>query len=131
MQVICSTPFFTVTLFTTHSSSQSHESSLPMSPSRLGSDQGGTPGSSESSSFSEATRNLPISPSSLVVKEEPCDMATVFIKWEMSEEGLGEAQESTVTSHPDKESPGEKGNDFLHASCSDLYGTFSTPNNVY
>lgn len=101
-----------------------------MSPSRLGSDQGGTPGSSESSSFSEATRNLPISPSDLVVKEEPCDMATVFIKWEMSEEGLGEAQESTVTS-PDKESPGEKGNDFLHASCSDLHGTFSTPNNVH
>lgn len=35
-------------------------------------------------------------------------MSTVFIKWEMSEEGLGEHQESADAPSQDKESPGEK-----------------------
>lgn len=76
----------------------------------MGPDQSGTPHSSESSSVSEATMNLPTSPSSLVVKEEPCDMATVFIKWEMSEEGLGEHQESVGAPCQERESPSEKSN---------------------
>nr|XP_046254752.1 uncharacterized protein LOC124064382 [Scatophagus argus]XP_046254753.1 uncharacterized protein LOC124064382 [Scatophagus argus] len=90
-------------------SSNSHESAVPSSPSRMGLDQSYTSHSSESSGVSEAARNLPTSPSSLVVKEEPCDMDTVFIKWEMSEEGFREHPESTSSPCQNKESPSEKG----------------------
>lgn len=88
--------FSTVGLFArppSHLSSQSQESALPSSPSRMGLDQSFTSHSSVSSGVSEATRNLPTSPSSLVIKEEPRDVDTVLIKWEMSEERLGEHQE--------------------------------------
>ncbi|XP_076594144.1 uncharacterized protein LOC143325127 isoform X1 [Chaetodon auriga] len=91
-----------------HVSSQSHESALPSSPSRMGLDQSCTSRSSESSGGSEAARNPPTSPSSLVVKEEPCDIDTVLIKWEMSEERFGEHQESTGSPCQDKESPSVK-----------------------
>ncbi|XP_044214460.1 uncharacterized protein LOC122986966 isoform X1 [Thunnus albacares] len=77
-----------------HVSSQSQESALPSSPSRMGLDQTCTSHSSETSGVSEVVRNLPKSPSSIVVKEEPCDVDTVLIKWEMSEERFGEHQES-------------------------------------
>ncbi|XP_073342262.1 uncharacterized protein [Pagrus major] len=87
-----------------HVSCQSHESALPSSPSRMGLDQSFTSHSSVSSGVSEATRNLPTSPSSLVIKEEPCDVDTVLIKWEMSEERLGEHQESTGSPYQDQES---------------------------
>lgn len=93
-----------------HVSSQSHESALPSSPSRMGLDQSCTSHSSESSGGSEAARNPPTSPSSLVVKEEPCDIDTVLIKWEMSEERFGEHQESTGSPCQDKESPSVKSN---------------------
>ncbi|XP_051261869.1 uncharacterized protein LOC127366709 [Dicentrarchus labrax] len=91
-----------------HVSSQSHESALPSSPSRIGLEQTCTSHSSESSGVSEAARNLPTSPSSLVVKEEPYDIDTVLIKWEMSEERFGEHQESTGSPYQDKESTGSK-----------------------
>ncbi|XP_054477357.1 uncharacterized protein LOC129109346 [Anoplopoma fimbria] len=93
-----------------HVSSQSYESALPSSPSRMGLDQSCISHSSESSGLSEAARDLPTSPSSLVIKEEPCDMDTVFIKWEMSEERFGEHQESTGSPCQDKESPSVKKN---------------------
>ncbi|XP_034554468.1 uncharacterized protein LOC117823392 [Notolabrus celidotus] len=100
---------FSLGLFTrppSHVSSQSHESALPSSPSRLGLDQTCTPHSSESSGVSDAARNQTTSPSSsVVVKEEPCEIDTVFIKWEMSEERITEAPESTSGLCPDKESP--------------------------
>lgn len=89
--------FSTVGLFArphSHVSSQSHESAFPSSPSRMGLDQTCTSHSSETSSVSEVVRNLPKSPSSIVVKEEPCDIDTVLIKWEMSEERYGDHQES-------------------------------------
>ncbi|GAA6217291.1 uncharacterized protein LOC108899528 [Lates japonicus] len=91
-----------------HVSSQSHESALPSSPSRMCLDQTFTSHSSETSGVSEAARNLPTSPSSLVVKEEPCDVDTVLIKWEMSEERFGEHQESTGSPCQDRESPSGK-----------------------
>lgn len=91
-----------------HVSSQSHESALPSSPSRLGLDQSCTSHSSESSGLSEAARNLPTSPSSLTIKEEPCDIDTVLIKWEMSEDRLGEHQESESSPCQDKEGPSIK-----------------------
>ncbi|XP_053183856.1 uncharacterized protein LOC128367086 [Scomber japonicus] len=78
-----------------HVSSQSHESALPSSPSRMGLDQTCTSHSSDTSSVSEVVRNLPKSPSSIIVKEEPCDIDTVLIKWEMSEERYEAHQEST------------------------------------
>ncbi|XP_070691946.1 uncharacterized protein [Pempheris klunzingeri] len=87
-----------------HVSSQSHESAPPSSPSRMGLDQTSTSHSSDSPGVSEAARNLPTSPSSLVIKEEPCDIDTVLIKWEMSEERFGEHQESTSSPCQDKES---------------------------
>ncbi|XP_029360641.1 uncharacterized protein LOC115045209 [Echeneis naucrates] len=91
-----------------HVSSQSHESAIPSSPSKLCLDQACTSHSSETSGGSETARNLPPSPSSLVVKEEPCDIDTVLIKWEMSEERIREQQESTDSPHLDRESPGVK-----------------------
>ncbi|XP_068426279.1 uncharacterized protein [Clinocottus analis] len=87
-----------------HVSSQSHESALPSSPSRMGLDQSGI------SSDSDEARNLPMSPSSLVIKEEPCDIDTVLIKWEMSEERFGEHPESVGSPCQDKESPSVKKN---------------------
>ncbi|XP_039972660.1 uncharacterized protein LOC120783629 isoform X2 [Xiphias gladius] len=91
-----------------HVSSQSHESAPPLSPSRMYLDQTCTSHSSETSGVSEAARNLPASPSSLVVKEEPCDIDTVLIKWEMSEERFGEHRESTGSPCRDKERPSVK-----------------------
>ncbi|XP_034030128.1 uncharacterized protein LOC117513974 [Thalassophryne amazonica] len=93
-------------------SSQSHESVLPSSPSRMGLEQTCMSHSSEASGVSEATRNLPTSPSSLMVKEEPRDHEKVLIKWEMNEESFKLRQESedcydkessTVTSKPENE----------------------------
>lgn len=109
-------PVSTVGLFArppSHVSSQSHESALPSSPSRMGLDQSCTSHFSESSAASETAKNLPQSPSGIVVKEEPCEIDAVLIKWEMSEERFGEHQESTGSPCQDKESPGVKGN----ASC--------------
>lgn len=106
-------PFSTVGLFArppSHVSSQSHESAPPLSPSRMYLDQTCTSHSSETSGVSEAARNLPASPSSLVVKEEPCDIDTVLIKWEMSEERFGEHRESTGSPCRDKERPSVKSN---------------------
>ncbi|KAM7421435.1 hypothetical protein PAMA_015528 [Pampus argenteus] len=85
-----------------HVSSQSQESALPSSPSRMGADQTCTSQSSEASGVLEAVRNLPASPSSsnsssnIIIKEEPCDIDAVLIKWEMSEEH----QESAVVPGP-------------------------------
>lgn len=103
--------FSTVGLFArppSHVSSQSQESILPSSPRRMGLDQTCTSHSSESSGISEAASNLPKSPSSFVVKEEPCD--TVLIKWEKSEERFGEHQENTSSPCQDRESPSVKSN---------------------
>ncbi|XP_044062992.1 uncharacterized protein LOC122881201 isoform X2 [Siniperca chuatsi] len=91
-----------------HVSSQSQEAALPSSPSKMGLDQTCTSHSSESSGVSEAARNLLTSPCSLVVKEEPCDINTVLIKWEMSEERFGEHQESTSSPCQEEESPSVK-----------------------
>ncbi|XP_074539428.1 uncharacterized protein LOC141800652 isoform X3 [Halichoeres trimaculatus] len=90
-----------------HVSSQSHESVLQSSPSRLGLDQACTSHYSESSGISDAARNQTTSPSSsIMVKEEPCDIDdTVLIKWEMSEERIMGALESTSSLNQDKESP--------------------------
>lgn len=93
-----------------HFSSQSHESALQSSPSRVGLDRSSISHSSESSGVSEAARNLPTSPSSLVVKEEPCDIDTVLIKWEMSEDRFEEHQESTGSPCQNKENPSVKSN---------------------
>lgn len=76
----------------------------------MGLDQTSTSHASESSGASEAARNLPTSPSGLVVKEEPCDIDTVMIKWEMSEERFEEHQESTASPCQDKEGPSVKSN---------------------
>ncbi|XP_028436322.1 uncharacterized protein LOC114557169 isoform X2 [Perca flavescens] len=90
-----------------HVSSQSQESALPSSPSRMALETC-TSHSSVSSGVSEAARNPSTSPSSLVIKEEPCDIDTVLIKWEMSEERLGEHPESTCSPCQEKESPSVK-----------------------
>lgn len=60
--------------------------------------------------MSEAGRNRTTSPSSLVVKEEPCDVDTVMIKWEMSEERLGESQETRSSQCQDEEGPNIQSN---------------------
>ncbi|XP_076006548.1 uncharacterized protein LOC143000936 isoform X2 [Genypterus blacodes] len=91
-------------------SSQSHESALPSSPSRLGLDQTCASHSSEASGASEAVRNLPSSPGGLVVKEEPCDVDTVMIKWEMNEERCSERQENSGGPCQEEESPSVKRN---------------------
>lgn len=80
------------------------------SPTTVCLDQTCTSHSLDTSDMSEAARNLPTSPSSLVVKEEPCDMDTVLIKWEMSEERIGEHQGSTGSLGQDEETPGLKSN---------------------
>lgn len=105
--------FPTVGLFArppSHVSSQSPESALPSSPSRMGLNQTCTSCSSEASGVSETARNLPTSPSSLIVKEEPYDMDTVMIKWEMSEERFGEQQETRGSPCQDKVDPSVKSN---------------------
>ncbi|XP_030606001.1 uncharacterized protein LOC115794566 isoform X1 [Archocentrus centrarchus] len=84
-----------------HVSSHSHESALPSSPSRMLLDQSCTSRSSEVSAVTEAARNMPTPPSSLVVKEEPCDVDAVLIKWEMSEH-------QQRAGSPGRESPGVK-----------------------
>ncbi|XP_060905905.1 uncharacterized protein LOC132983565 [Labrus mixtus] len=93
-----------------HVSSQSHESALLSSPSGTGPDQTCTSHSSESPGVSDAGRNLPTSPSSsgLVIKEEPCDIDTVLIKWEMNEERIMDGGETTSSLCQEKESPSAK-----------------------
>ncbi|XP_007570609.1 uncharacterized protein LOC103150802 [Poecilia formosa] len=76
-----------------HFPSQYHETLLPSPPSYLGITSTCTSRSSEASGGTEAARNLPTSPSSLVVKEEPCDVDAVLIEWELSEERAAESQE--------------------------------------
>ncbi|KAM9310331.1 uncharacterized protein KZ484_026224 [Pholidichthys leucotaenia] len=78
-----------------HISSISHESALPSSPGRMLPDQTCTSHSSEGSGVTEPGRNPPTSPGSLAVKEEPCEMDTIMIKWEMSDETFSEHQDST------------------------------------
>lgn len=79
---------------------QSSESLLPLSPSRRALRQSGTSRSSESLRTPDAAVNVPTSPSSSVVKEEPCDIDKVFIQWEISQQESehqqedGDAQES-------------------------------------
>ncbi|XP_069031477.1 uncharacterized protein [Embiotoca jacksoni] len=68
------------------SPSHSFESALPSSPSRMGLDQTCTSGSSEGSGVTATPGYAPTSPGGLAIKEEPCDMDDVFIKWEMTEE---------------------------------------------
>ncbi|CAJ1062885.1 uncharacterized protein LOC122881201 isoform X1 [Xyrichtys novacula] len=87
-------------------SSQSQESGLPYSPSRLGLDQTCTSHYSESSGVSDADRNPLTSPNrSVVIKEEPCEDTAVMIKMEMSEERITEGPESTSGFYQDTESP--------------------------
>ncbi|TNN40142.1 hypothetical protein EYF80_049701 [Liparis tanakae] len=97
-----------------HVSSQSHESALlPSSPSQMGLDRSGV---SDSSGASEDAGNLPRSPGGgLVIKEEPCDMDTVLIKWEMSEERFRDLQESPGSL--DMENPCTSSNEYsrLHS----------------
>ncbi|XP_059194814.1 uncharacterized protein LOC131975976 isoform X2 [Centropristis striata] len=88
-----------------HVSCQSHTSALPSSPSRMALDQSCTPHSSQSSGAPEAARNLPTSPSSIVIKEEQCDEHPVIIKWEMSEERFTEHQKFTDQLCSEEESP--------------------------
>ncbi|KAM6994561.1 uncharacterized protein LKV04_006924 [Tautogolabrus adspersus] len=89
-----------------HVSSQSHESTLLSSHSGTVLDQTCTSHSSESSGVSDAARNLPTPPSSsVVIKEEPCDIDTVLIKWEMNEERIVDAGETTSSPCQEKESP--------------------------
>lgn len=106
--VICSqTTFFFFTVNLSATSSYSHKSCE-------------TPLSSESSSsLSMASRNLPPSPSGPVVKEEPCEMATVLIETHMIEEDE-ETEGSTVT-HQDGNPLGKKCNDFLPRASSDFF----------
>jgi len=92
-----------------HVSSQSHESALlPSSPSQMGLDRSGV---SDSSGASEEAGNLPRSPGGgLVIKEEPCDIDTVLIKWEMSEERFRDLQESPGSL--DMENPCKSSNEY-------------------
>lgn len=91
-------PFFsTVGLFArppSHVSLQSLDAVLPSSPGRMGLDQTFTPHAIEASGVSEADINTPTSPSDIIIKDEPCDIDAVLIKWEMSEERFGEHQHS-------------------------------------
>lgn len=107
-----------------HMSCQSHESVLPSSPSRMGLDHTCTSRSSETSGVSERARNLTTSPSSLVVKEEPYDIDTVMIKWEMSEKRFGEELRDRPCQ--DNEGPSAKSNvlplfTFVHYSSLPIF----------
>ncbi|XP_043974246.1 uncharacterized protein LOC122831817 [Gambusia affinis] len=88
-----------------HFPSQYHESLLPSPPSCLGITSTCTSRSSEASGGTEAARNMPTSPSSLLVKEEPCDVDAVLIEWELSEERAAESQEQPGSPCPDQQSP--------------------------
>ncbi|TNN02141.1 hypothetical protein fugu_009628 [Takifugu bimaculatus] len=90
----------TATLFERPSlqiSLQSNESSVQLSPSRRGLRQSGTPHSTESFSMSDAAVNVPTSPSSSAVKEEPCEIDKVFIQWEISQQESERHQEDGDT----------------------------------
>lgn len=103
----CSSIFFFFAVILSTTSSYSHKSSE-------------TPLSSESSSsVSMAFRNLPPSPSSIVVKEEPCEMATVLTETQMTEED--ETPEKSIVSHQDGNSLGKKCNDILILASSDFF----------
>ncbi|XP_021164071.2 uncharacterized protein LOC105939766 isoform X2 [Fundulus heteroclitus] len=86
-------------------SSRYQESILPSSPSCLGVTSTCTSRSSEASGLTEAARNLPTSPSSLVVKEEPCDVDAVLIEWELSEERAAESEERAGSPCPNEQNP--------------------------
>ncbi|KAM4568642.1 uncharacterized protein V3H82_012759 isoform 2-T2 [Fundulus diaphanus] len=86
-------------------SSRYQESILPSSPSCLGVTSTCTSRSSEASGVTEAARNLPTSPSSLVVKEEPCDVDAVLIEWELSEERAAESEERAGSPCPNEQNP--------------------------
>lgn len=70
---------------------QSRESCLPASPSRRALRQRGT------SCSSDAAGNVPTSPSSSAVKEEPCDVDEVLILWETSQQEAELPQEDGDT----------------------------------
>ncbi|KAG7475673.1 hypothetical protein JOB18_035500 [Solea senegalensis] len=93
-----------------HASSESHDSAPPSFPGRMCLEQAcASQSSSETSGVTsgvseQARQHLPSSPSSLVVKEEPCDVDAVLIKWEMSEESFREHQDSTGSLFQEEES---------------------------
>lgn len=94
------TPFSIVARFERPSlyiSFQSNESSIPLSPSRRALRQSGTSRSSEPLRTPDAVVNVPTSPSSSVVKEEPCDIDKVFIQWEISQQESQHQQEDGDT----------------------------------
>ncbi|XP_041843093.1 uncharacterized protein LOC121641179 [Melanotaenia boesemani] len=91
-----------------HVSSLSQDLALLSSPSNLGSGQTCTSRSSEASGVTESAGNLPTSPSSLLIKEEPCDINAVLIEWELSEERLSEQQGGAGSPSQNRESPSEK-----------------------
>ncbi|CAG00923.1 unnamed protein product [Tetraodon nigroviridis] len=78
---------------------QSDESSLPLSPSRRALRQNGTCRSSESSRTPDAAENAPTSPSSSLVKEEPCDIDKVFIQWEIEVQEYRDARSIRTEAH--------------------------------
>ncbi|XP_038137068.1 uncharacterized protein LOC119780900 [Cyprinodon tularosa] len=88
-----------------HFPSHYNESIVPSSPSCLGMNSTCTSGSSETSGIAEALRNQPPTPSSLAVKEEPCDVDAVLIEWELSEERAAEALEQAGAPCPNEQSP--------------------------
>lgn len=108
------TPFSIVTLFERPSlriSFQSNESSLPLSPSRRALRQSGPSRPPEPFRTPEAVANVPTSPSSSVVKEEPCDIDQVFIQWEISQQEPEAQQEDGDTQ--DNGTPAENRKDPL------------------
>lgn len=103
----CSSIFFFFAVILSTTSSYSHKSCE-------------TPLSSESSSsVSMAFRNLPPSPSGIVVKEEPCEMATELTETQMTEED--ETTEKSIVSHQDGNSLGKKCNGMLILAPSDFF----------
>lgn len=100
-----------------HFPSQYHESILPSPPSCLGMNSATM--SSASSGVTEVGRNLLTSPSSLAVKEEPCDVEAVLIQWELSEEKAAGAQERVGSPRPDLQSPDVKQNSPEHLENTD------------
>lgn len=102
--------FLTVGHFANPPSQVSPQSQLSAPPSsRARTDRSCISLSSNSSDVSEAAGNLPMSPSSFVIKEEPCDIAPVLIKLEMSEESFGELHESAGHPYQDHQSPSVNG----------------------
>ncbi|KAK5620359.1 hypothetical protein CRENBAI_025147 [Crenichthys baileyi] len=97
-----------------HFPSQYHGSILRSSPSCLGLNSSCTPCSSEASGVTEDSRNLPTSPSSLVVKEEPSDVDAVLIEWELSEERAADAQEQAGSPCLNEQSSDVKHNSAEH-----------------